>query len=59
MGKALVPFMFVYAPALLFVNFTWMEFTTALLSGLVGVLALSAAYIGWFVAAWPPGRSWC
>ncbi|MGI3166949.1 TRAP transporter permease [Pseudooceanicola sp. 200-1SW] len=48
MGKALVPFMFIYAPSLLFVDFTWLEFITALLSGLVGVLALSAAYIGWF-----------
>ena len=48
MGKALVPFMFIYAPSLLFVNFTWVEFITALLSGLLGILALSAAYIGWF-----------
>ncbi|ASM74812.1 MULTISPECIES: TRAP transporter permease [Roseobacteraceae] len=48
MGKALVPFMFIYAPSLLFVNFTWIEFITALLSGLMGILALSAAYIGWF-----------
>lgn len=48
MGKALVPFMFIYAPSLLFVDFTWIEFTTALLSGLLGILALSAAYIGWF-----------
>lgn len=48
MGKALVPFMFIYAPSLLFVNFTWLEFITALLSGLLGILALSAAYIGWF-----------
>ncbi|MFD1882293.1 TRAP transporter permease [Paracoccus pacificus] len=48
MGKALVPFMFIYAPSLLFVDFTWSQFITALLSGLLGVLALSAAYIGWF-----------
>ncbi|MHA6346600.1 TRAP transporter permease [Roseivivax sp. CAU 1761] len=48
MGKALVPFMFIYAPSLLFVDFTWLEFITALVSGLTGVLALSAAYIGWF-----------
>ena len=48
MGKALVPFMFIYAPSLLFVNFTWLEFITALLSGLMGVVALSSAYIGWF-----------
>lgn len=48
MGKALVPFMFVYAPSLLFVNFTWLEFTTALLSGILSIIALSAAYIGHF-----------
>jgi len=48
MGKALVPFMFVYAPSLLFVDFTPVQFVTALLSGLLGVLALSSAYIGWF-----------
>ncbi|TDE35412.1 TRAP transporter permease [Antarcticimicrobium sediminis] len=48
MGKALVPFMFIYAPSLLFVDFSALEFITALLSGLMGILALSAAYIGWF-----------
>lgn len=48
MGKALVPFMFIYAPSLLFVDFTVLEFVTALLSGVMGILALSAAYIGWF-----------
>ncbi len=48
MGKALVPFMFIYAPSLLFVDFNAVQFITALLSGLMGILALSAAYIGWF-----------
>jgi TRAP-type uncharacterized transport system fused permease subunit len=48
MGKALVPFMFVYAPSLLFVNFTATEFAIALTSGLLSLLALSAAYIGRF-----------
>lgn len=48
MGKALVPFMFVYAPSMLFINFTWSEFIMAMLSGILGVLALSAAYIGHF-----------
>ena len=48
MGKALVPFMFVYAPSMLFINFTWSEFILAMLSGILGVLALSAAYIGHF-----------
>ncbi len=48
MGKALVPFMFIYAPSLLFVEFTWVEFIAALVSGIVCIFALSAAYIGHF-----------
>ena len=48
MGKALVPFMFVYAPSLLFIDFNWVEFVAALLSGVLSMVALSAAYIGWF-----------
>jgi TRAP transporter 4TM/12TM fusion protein len=49
MGKALVPFMFVYAPSLL-LQFSWYEFVTAMASGMLGILALSAAYTGWFRA---------
>jgi TRAP transporter 4TM/12TM fusion protein len=48
MGKALVPFMFTYTPALLFVDFTWGAFLSALVAGTVGILALSAAYTRWF-----------
>jgi TRAP-type uncharacterized transport system fused permease subunit len=48
MGKALVPFMFVYAPSMLFINFNWIEFSIAIISGVLGILALSAAYIGYF-----------
>lgn len=50
MGKALVPFMFVYAPSLLLLNFSWTEFISAMLSGMLGITALSAAYTGWFRA---------
>ena len=50
MGKALVPFMFVYTPALLFIDFTWTAFVSAAFCGVVGITALSAAYIGWFRA---------
>jgi TRAP transporter 4TM/12TM fusion protein len=46
MGKALVPFAFVYTPALLLVNFTWTEFLLALVSTLVAILGLGAAYTG-------------
>ena len=48
MGKALVPFMFVYAPSMLFIDFTWTEFLVAMTSGVLGIIALSAAYIGYF-----------
>jgi TRAP transporter 4TM/12TM fusion protein len=50
MGKALVPFMFVYAPSLLFIQFTWLDFLTAVASGALGIVALGAAYTGWFRA---------
>jgi TRAP-type uncharacterized transport system fused permease subunit len=50
MGKALVPFMFVYTPALLFIDFTWSAFLSAAFCGVVGITALSAAYIGYFRA---------
>ena len=45
MGKALVPFMFAYTPALLFIDFTWSAFLSAVVAGVVGIVALSAAYI--------------
>lgn len=48
MGKALVPFMFIYAPSLLFVDFSPVEFILALSSGILAILALSAAYIGFW-----------
>lgn len=48
MGKALVPFMFIYAPSLLFVDFSTTEFILALSSGILAILALSAAYIGFW-----------
>ena len=54
MGKALVPFMFVYTPALLFIDFTWSAFLSAAFCGIVGIVALSAAYTGYFRA--PIGR---
>lgn len=50
MGKALVPFMFIYAPSLLFLEFNAVEFVVALASGMLCITALSAAYIGYFNA---------
>ncbi|MEP7181904.1 MAG: TRAP transporter permease, partial [Betaproteobacteria bacterium] len=49
--KALVPFMFVYTPSLLFLQFEWPAFASALFCGAVGIIALSAAYIGHFRAS--------
>jgi TRAP-type uncharacterized transport system fused permease subunit len=46
MGKALVPFAFVYTPALLFVDFSWPSFSVALLGTVVAIMGLGAAYTG-------------
>ncbi len=46
MGKALVPFAFVYTPALLFIDFSWGAFSIALVSTIVAILGLGAAYTG-------------
>ena len=48
MGKALVPFAFVYTPALLFIDFSWGSFLLATFSCLVAILGLGAAYTGYF-----------
>jgi TRAP transporter 4TM/12TM fusion protein len=47
MGKALVPFAFVYTPALLFVDFSWSTFAVALAGSVVAILGLGAAYTGY------------
>lgn len=44
MGKALVPFMFTYTPALLFIDFAWAPFSSAIVAGAIDILALAAAY---------------
>jgi TRAP transporter 4TM/12TM fusion protein len=46
MGKALVPFAFVYSPALLLIQFEWPEFLLAAASAIVAVMGLGAAYTG-------------
>lgn len=48
MGKALVPFAFVYTPALLLVDFTWPQFLVAVVSCVVAIMGLGAAYTGQF-----------
>jgi len=56
-AKALVPFVFVYSPALLLVanGFTWGAFTITLLGAMLGIATLGAAFAG-FVRA--PLRTW-
>ncbi len=52
MGKALVPFVFVFSPSLLLVveGFTWTEFALATSGAMLGIWALSAAFAGWLFA---------
>jgi TRAP-type uncharacterized transport system fused permease subunit len=47
--------MFVYTPSLLFLDFQWPAFLSGLACGAIGIIALSAAYIGYFRA---PLGSW-
>ncbi|AMY68772.1 TRAP transporter permease [Frigidibacter mobilis] len=51
MGKALVPFMFVFSPSLLLVTagFTWSAFALAFTGAVLGIVALSAAITGWLM----------
>lgn len=48
MGKALMPFAFVYSPVLLLINFNWPDFLHAAIATLVALIGLSAAYTGYF-----------
>jgi TRAP transporter 4TM/12TM fusion protein len=43
-----VPFMFVYGPSLLLIG-SWSTIVTTIISASIGVLALSAGLMGWFV----------
>ena len=48
MGKALVPFAFIYSPTLLLLDFSWGPFLLALACSVVAVMGLGAAYTGHF-----------
>lgn len=56
-AKALVPFVFVYSPALLLVanGFTWWAFTVTLAGAMMGIAALGCAFSGYWLA---PLRQW-
>ncbi|WP_298261327.1 TRAP transporter fused permease subunit [uncultured Litoreibacter sp.] len=56
-AKALVPFVFVYSPALLLVadGFTWWAFTYTLAGAMLGIASLGVAFSGFLVA---PLKNW-
>ncbi|WP_120497082.1 TRAP transporter permease [Kiloniella sp. EL199] len=51
-AKALVPFVFVYSPALLLVadGFTWTAFTITLTGAMMGISLIGIAFAGYFLA---------
>ncbi len=56
-AKALVPFVFVYSPALLLVadGFTWWAFTYTLVGAMLGIASLGVAFSGYLSA---PLKNW-
>jgi TRAP-type uncharacterized transport system fused permease subunit len=56
-AKALVPFVFVYSPALLLVadGFTWWLFTVTLIGAMLGIASLGVAFSGYFKS---PLKKW-
>lgn len=59
-AKALVPFVFVYSPALLLVTdgFTWGAFTITLLGAMAGISMIGCAFAGYLVAPMPQWQRW-
>ncbi|WP_420862546.1 TRAP transporter permease [Algirhabdus cladophorae] len=60
-AKALVPFVFVYSPALLLVadGFTWAAFTITLAGAMMAIGTLGVAFSGYFIAPMSkPERYW-
>jgi TRAP transporter 4TM/12TM fusion protein len=60
MGKALVPFIFAFAPSMLIVapGFTWGEFVTATAGCILGIVFLSAAIAGWWLSELKTWERW-
>ncbi len=60
MGKVLVPFVFVFSPALLLVtqDFTWSAFALAFCGTVIGVTYLSAAFAGWMLIRMSGWERW-
>lgn len=59
-AKALVPFVFVYSPALLLVadGFTWWVFTVTLVGAMMGIGAIGVAFSGYFLTHLPKLQRW-
>ena len=59
-AKALVPFVFMYAPSMLLVvgEFDWNEFLVATIGCAIGIVMLGAALTGYFVAVMPRWQQW-
>jgi len=60
LGKALVPFVFAFSPALLIVapGFTLGEFAVTLAGCVIGIIMLSAAFSGWWLARLAHWERW-
>jgi TRAP transporter 4TM/12TM fusion protein len=60
LGKALVPFVFVFAPSLLLMNkdFTWFEFAVGFSGCAIGIVALSCAFTGFFLTLMSRWERW-
>lgn len=59
-AKALVPFVFVYSPALLLVadGFTWWAFSITLAGAMMGIGSLGVAFSGYFLTSLPQAQRW-
>lgn len=59
-AKALVPFVFVYSPALLLVadGFTWYLFTITLLGAMAGIASLGVSFAGFMIAPLTKPERW-
>jgi TRAP transporter 4TM/12TM fusion protein len=59
-AKALVPFVFVYSPALLIVTegFTWSAFAITLTGAMLGIGGLGVAFSGYFLAMMSRAERW-
>jgi TRAP transporter 4TM/12TM fusion protein len=59
-AKALVPFVFVYSPALLLVadGFTWWLFTVTLVGAMLGIASLGVAFSGYLLTPFKTWERW-